>query len=68
MIRIRIRSRDPIRDQDAVLKNQAAQAVNRNISARYYIRTCIDTDQSDMCAPYNSGDRLDVRKSVDGAS
>ena len=31
-----------IRDKDAMLKIQAAQAVNRSISAPYYNRTCID--------------------------
>ena len=31
-----------IRDKDAMLKIQAAQAVNRSISAPYYNRTRID--------------------------
>ena len=48
-----------IRDKDAKLKIQAAQAVNRTISAPYYNRTCIDIKKSGICAPYNSGDRLD---------
>ena len=46
-----------IRDKDAMLKIQAAQAVNRNISAPYYNLTCIYTIYSEICAPYNSGDR-----------
>ena len=54
-------SRDPntVRDKDAMLKIQAAQAVNRNISAPYFNQSCIDTYKSEICAPYNSGDHLD---------
>ena len=48
-----------IRDKDAMLKIQAAQAVNRNISAQYSGRTCINTNNSEIRQPYNSGDRLD---------
>ena len=48
-----------IRDKDAMLKIQAAQAVNSSISASYFNRTCIVINKSGICAPYNSGDRLD---------
>ena len=48
-----------IRDKDAMLKIQAAQAVNRSISASYFKQSCIDTYKSEICAPYNSGDHLD---------
>ena len=55
----RMRLETLIRDKDAMLKIQAAQAVNRSISASYFNQSCIDTYKSEICAPYNSGDHLD---------